>query len=74
MTEESPRQLGAHVVLFLAIVVMCAGGALLLFLLRDQAAAPRPETPVRYLSPSDPADNPPASFSEPRVEETELIP
>ena len=74
MSEESPRQLAAHVVLFLAIIVMCMGGALLLFLLREQAAVPPPDTPARYLAPSDPAENPPASFSEPRVEETDLVP
>ena len=74
MSEESPRQLGAHVVLSLAIVVMCMGGALLLFLLRGQGAEPQSEPPARYFSPSQPAGSQPAYNPEPRVEETELSP
>jgi len=74
MTNAPKRTPGAKLVLFLVIVVMIAGGGLLFGLLQEHATAPRPETPERYLSPSDTEQNPPASFDADRVAEEELLP
>ncbi len=61
-------------VLVAALVVIGAGGFLMWNMLQDKADAPRPETPERYLKPSDPAANPPAKFSDEKVDEDKLIP
>ena len=70
------KQGGAFGVLVLvaALVVIAGGGWLMWNMLQDQKEAPRPETPERYLKPSDPGANPPAKFSDEKVDEDKLIP
>ena len=74
MGTSTKQTSGAKLVLFLAVVVMLAGGGLLFGLLREHAQAPRPETPERYLSPSDSEQNPPAPFAADSVDEDQLLP
>ena len=61
-------------VLIAALVVIGAGGLLMWKMAQDQQQAPRPETPERYLKPSDSKANPPAAFSDDKVDEDKLIP
>ena len=61
-------------VLIAALAVIGAGGVLMWSMLQDKADAPRPETPERYLKPSDAGANPPAKFSDEKVDEDKLIP
>lgn len=61
-------------VLVAALVVIGGGGLLLWNMLQEHEASPRPETPARYLKPSDPALNPPAKFSDDKVDEDKVIP
>lgn len=70
------KQGGAFGVLVLiaALFVIGAGGALLFNMLKDHEEAPRPETPARYLKPADAEANPPAKFSDDKVDEDKIIP
>ena len=70
------KQGGAFGMLVLigALVVIGAGGLLMWNMLQDKEDAPRPETPERYLKPSDSSANPPAKFSDDKVDEDKLIP
>ena len=62
------------VVVVAAIVVMVGGGVLLWKMLKEGDAAPRPDTPARYLKPSDSEANPPHKFSDEKVDEDKVIP
>jgi hypothetical protein len=70
------KQGGAFGVLVLmaALFVIGAGGFLLFKMLDGHKEAPRPETPERYLKPSDSNLNPPAKFSDDKVDEDKIIP
>ncbi len=61
-------------VLIASLVVIGVGGFMMWNMLQDKADAPRAETPERYLKPSDSEANPPAKFSDKKVDEDKLIP
>ena len=73
---SNSKQGGAFGVLVLmaALLVIGGGGVLMWSMLQDKKDAPRPETPERYLKPSDASANPPAKFSDDKVDEDKLIP
>jgi hypothetical protein len=75
-TVTDSKQGGAFGVLVLIAVlfVMGAGGVLLFNMLKEHEEAPRPETPARYLKPADSDVNPPAKFSDDKVDEDKIIP
>ncbi|MBT6434793.1 MAG: hypothetical protein HOK28_16980 [Deltaproteobacteria bacterium] len=73
---SNSKQGGAFGVLVLiaALFVIGAGGFLLFKMLGEHQEAPRPETPVRYLKPADSEKNPPAKFSDEKVDTNKIIP
>ena len=73
---SNSKQGGAFgmLVLIAALVVIGVGGVLMWSMLAEKAEAPRAETPERYLKPSDSKANPPAKFSDEKVDEDKLIP
>ena len=74
MPTEHSNSMRAKIILILALVVIGGGVALLVHMMDEQQDSPRPETPTRYLAPSDSKQNPPAPFSAPKVQENELLP
>lgn len=74
MSDSNQSGAFGMLVLIAALVVIGAGGVLMWSMLQDKAETPRPETPERYLKPTDSAANPPAKFSDEKVDEDNLIP
>ena len=74
MTRSKQHGSSGVMVLIAALVVMVVGGALMWHLLQERGASPRPKTHKRYLKSSDDKTNPPAKFSDVKVDDDKLTP